>query len=157
MKKSLRFGSLLLPALFLASCGEGASSNITMFHSKYDNGKYFEEISRSETDDTKVYMTAIAVSNHESSAVTFKTSDFKMTIDKKDYTPVCFVKERKFAGASSTIGGSFEVYYISKETKEETIPVTEAEMSNLVLAFETYSEQSFKLTYKGNEIQNISR
>lgn len=157
MKKSLRFGSLLLPALFLASCGEGASSNITMFHSKYDNGKYFEEISRSETDDTKVYMTAIAVSNHESSAVTFKTSDFRMIIDKKDYTPVCFVKSRYSASMSSSTGGSIHVYYISEESAEETVPVTENEMSNLVLAFETYSEQSFKLTYKGNEIQNISR
>lgn len=144
-----------MPLTMLFSCGGGdAQDGLTLFKSRYDNGKYFEDASKSQTDETKIYMTTIAVSNHRDSEVTFTVSDFKMSFDDKEYTPVFFVLDYQMN--SITINGvTVTQCYVTNSVVEYTVPVTTKEMTNLTLAFEGYTESEFKLEYKGSEIASI--
>lgn len=94
MKKASKIIALWMPLAMLISCGHDSQNRLTVFKSRYDNGKYFEEVCKSETDETKVYITTIAVSNHHQDAVKFTVSDFKMSFEDKTYSPIFFVPGR---------------------------------------------------------------
>lgn len=155
MKRNTKLALFLLPLALLTSCGEKTDDSLTLYKTRYSDGTYFEEISKSETDSTKVYMTVVAASNRGEGDVTFATSDFKMTIDSNEYTPLFFVKTTY--SASMTVNGAIQkVYYVKESSPTETCKATEAEMENIILAFENYSETSFKLEYKGKEISSLN-
>ncbi len=143
-----------MPLALLVSCGQDPQAGLTLFKSRYDNGEYFEELCKSETDDTKVYMTTIAVSNHREDAVKFTVSDFKMSFEGKTYSPIFFVLSRQ--SSSITINGVMEShYYVSESATECSIPVAQGMMENLSLTFETSTQSDFKLEYKDTEISSI--
>ena len=151
--KNFKFGCFVLTSFMLCACdGMTTSDDFHIYKNRYDNGKYFETMKENADSDKDIYVTtAIVDDTHEGDPIEVLSSDFKLVVDKKEYTALFFVDQWKLEGTN--LSGT--KMYASETSQKKYFSSEEGHLKNLSIAFEAFSETEFSLIYKGSTLKSL--
>ena len=145
----------LVPAVALTSCnldGGSTSSDFRITVSSESISK-ISKVNESEESSKQVYTIFMNASNNSTSAVTLKNTDFKVSVNGKEFSALYFV-----LGSKYSIEDGKSTYVITDKSTTKEIPVNEktgessVATSSFTLAFEEDITSNPTFFYNGNQI-----